>query len=508
MLKVSVFDNEFSKLETPLFIIPVFKDQLVLSNELQFLEEAIQPGIGKIIKDSNFDAELENYRTIYALSDKLPLLILLGSGNIAKWQMENARKFFGKAVRLAQDFKVKDFAIYWNSEFPVPKRNDIFFCEAVIAMQMAMHNSKEYQFQSKDSEQNIIIENIKIAFYNSPPNFNAFLDEGLQTGKAVNYSRRLADLPGNILTPTKLVEEIQGVKEKYNWNIELLQRSQLEKEGLNTLLAVSEGTDSNPYLLIINYKNSHASEKIALIGKGVTFDSGGLSLKSPKGMEAMKYDMSGAAAVLGALIAISEANLPVNIIASIPIVENLPSGKASRPGDIVKSYGGPTIEIVNTDAEGRLILADAIAYTVKNYNPEILIDLATLTGAIISTFGHLVAGIMGNDQPLIEELCESGNISGEFIWPLPIWDSYDDSIKSDIADLRNVSKDEGAGSITAAIFLKHFVGNTRWAHLDIAGTAWDMPVKSYRTKGASGFGVRLIYHWLKNIHLTDKGSKP
>jgi len=506
MLKVSVFDNEFLKLETPLFIIPVFKDRLLLPDELQFLEEAIQPGSEKIIKDSNFDGELEKYRTIYTISDKLPLLIMLGAGNIAKWQMENARKFFGKAIRLAQDFKVNDLAIYWNSEFPVPKRNDIFFTEAVIAMQMAIHNSKEYQLQKEETEQITEIETVKIAFHNSPPNFNVFLDEGLKIGKAVNFSRRLADLPGNILTPTKLVEEIQGVKEKYDWEIEVLQKSDLEKEGLHALLAVSEGTESNPYLLIINYKNSPASEKIALIGKGVTFDSGGLSLKTPKGMESMKYDMSGAAAVLGALIAISEAKLPVNIIASVPIVENLPSGKASRPGDVVKSYGGPTIEIVNTDAEGRLILADAIAYTVKNYKPEVLIDLATLTGSIISTFGHLAAGIMGNDQPLIEELRESGNISGEFIWPLPIWDSYNSSIKSDIADLRNTSKDEGAGSITAAVFLKHFVENARWAHLDIAGTAWDMPVKSYRGKGASGFGVRLIYHWLKNIHLSEKGS--
>lgn len=500
-MNIIVFDNEFSKLDTAMLVIPVFEDQETLPEELQFLDENLQPQSSKIIESSNFKGKLEDYRTAFTRRENLPLLILLGAGKVTKWTMESARKFFGRAIKIAAKLNVEEFSIYWNAEYPLPKGNEVFFSEIANAMCMAMHKTSDYQTHSETGNDTIDIKEVKIAYMDAPANLSAFLEEGVKIGEAVNLARRLADLPGNILTPTAFVEKIQELQKVYGWDVEVLHKAQLEKQGLNAHLAVAKGSRSNPYLALIKYENVQANGRIALVGKGVTFDSGGLSLKPPKSMETMKYDMCGAAAVLGALQAISEAKLPVNIVAAIPLVENLPSGEATRPGDIITSYDGTTIEVLNTDAEGRLILADAIAYVVKNYQPSILIDLATLTGAIVVALGHLGAGILGNDKGLIEELRDAGNITGEYLWPLPAWQEYSEFLKSDIADIRNISKEKGAGAITAGMFLKKFVGDTNWVHIDIAGTAWDMPERSYRAKGATGFGVRLIFHWLKNIHM-------
>jgi leucyl aminopeptidase len=225
-----------------------------------------------------------------------------------------------------------------------------------------------------------------------------------------------------------------------------------------------------------------------MVGKGVTFDSGGISIKPSKNMEEMKYDMCGAAAVLGAMRAISLSKLPVRALAVMPLVENMPSGKAVRPGDIVRSYSGKYVEIINTDAEGRLILADAISYVEKNYRPDFIIDLATLTGAVVVALGNMTAGVMTPSTRFLNLLQEAAAITGEKIWELPLWDEYQEMMKSKIADIPNISGKSGAGTITAAIFLKAFVEKTEWAHLDIAGTAYGMPEKSYRPEGATALG--------------------
>jgi leucyl aminopeptidase len=507
MLNVIVYDDEISKLESRLMVVPVFRDQELLPEKLKFLEPDIIPTISRIKEISNFDAKEENYRSVFTSNENLPQLILLGAGKIDKWDMERARKFFGQAVRIAQKHQVEEFTVYWDSNLPLPKANEVFFNEIAAALTMANHKLREFQTNDIGENNSPELKEVRIAYLDAPANMSAFLEEGSRVGDGVNFARRLADLPGNILTPAKFVEEIQKLQKKYKWEVEVLHKAQLEKQGLNALLAVSAGAQNNPYLALIKYNYSDANEKIALVGKGVTFDSGGISLKPSKNMEEMKYDMCGAAAVLGSMKVISESQLPAGVIAAIPLVENLPSGTAIRPGDIVTSYSGKTVEIINTDAEGRLILADAISYVIKNYAPNILVDLATLTGAIITALGHMDAGLMSNDKILIDELQESGNITGERVWPLPIWEEYDGLVKSNIADLRNTSKESGAGAITAAVFLRQFVENIRWAHLDIAGTAWGMPDRSYRPKGATGFGVRLIYHWLKNIHLPSQNEK-
>jgi leucyl aminopeptidase len=506
MPKILLFDDEISKLKTPLLVIPSFENQELLPETLRFLEPDINPAISGIKESSHFSAKEKEYLAIFTGNASLPMLVLLGAGKIDRWDMERARKFFGQAIKISKKYQLEECSVYWDSNLPLPKANDVFFTEVAASIIMANHEFKELK-TNDEAERSPSLKEVRIVYLNAPANMNAFLEEGQKVGNSVNFARKLADLPGNILTPTKFVEEIQKLQKKYDWEVEILHKAQLEKLGMHALLAVSAGAFNKPYLAIIKNNQNQNHEKIALVGKGVTFDSGGISLKPSKNMEEMKYDMCGAAAVLAGMKAVSEAQLPVNLIGAIPLVENLPSGTAIRPGDIVKSYSGKTIEIINTDAEGRLILADAISYVVKNYEPDILVDLATLTGAVVVALGHTDAGLVSNDKSLIDELQQSGNISGERVWPLPIWEEHSDFMKSNIADLRNTSKESGAGAITAAAFLKQFVGSTRWAHIDIAGTAWGMVERSYRPKGATGFGVKLLYHWLKNIHLPQQNGQ-
>jgi leucyl aminopeptidase len=266
---------------------------------------------------------------------------------------------------------------------------------------------------------------------------------------------------------------------------------------MNALVAVGKGSAEPPRLIVLEYKGAGDKERpVVLIGKGITFDSGGISIKPGAGMEEMKTDMSGGAAVLGAMEAAAALKLPVNLVVIIPTAENMPDGMAYKPGDVITSLSGQTIEITNTDAEGRLVLCDALHYAHTTYKPKTMIDLATLTGACVVALGHEASGLMGNNPRLIDRLKRAGERCGERVWELPLWDAYGEVMKSDIADLKNAGSRDG-GSITAGWFLKQFVGKTHWAHLDIAGTAWGDKHRPCSPKGATGVGVRLLIEYLK-----------
>jgi leucyl aminopeptidase len=264
-------------------------------------------------------------------------------------------------------------------------------------------------------------------------------------------------------------------------------------------VAVGKGSVEPPRLIVLEYRGNGAKgHPVALVGKGITFDSGGISIKPGAGMEEMKTDMAGAAAVLGTIEAAAGLKLPVNLGAIIPTAENMPDGRAYKPGDVLASMSGLTIEITNTDAEGRLVLCDALHFARTNYKPVAMIDLATLTGACVVALGHEASGLMGNDQRLADSLQRAGERCNERLWQLPLWDEYGETMKSDIADLRNAGTTRDGGSITAGWFLKQFSGTTRWAHLDIAGTAWSDKARPCSPKGATGVGVRLLIEYLRN----------
>ncbi len=318
------------------------------------------------------------------------------------------------------------------------------------------------------------------------------IDKGMAIASGMALTRMLGDMPSNVCTPTYLAETAQGLAKKFGLKCEILEEADMSALGMGSLLSVSKGSIEAPKLISLSYTGNGAAKPIVLVGKGVTFDSGGISLKPGTGMDEMKYDMCGAAGVLGTMHAVAEMKLKVNLTIVVPTVENMPAHNASKPGDVVTSMSGKTIEILNTDAEGRLILCDALTYVVK-FNPEVVIDTATLTGAVIVALGKHHCGVMANDQDLADDLIAAGKTALDTAWQLPLDDEYDELLKSNFADMGNIGGRE-AGTVTAACFLSRFTKDYRWAHIDIAGTAWISGAK----KGATGRPVPLLTQYIMN----------
>jgi leucyl aminopeptidase len=321
---------------------------------------------------------------------------------------------------------------------------------------------------------------------------------GQRVGDAVaagqRLTRHLQMLPGNVCTPTYLAERAKQLADQHGFTLTVFDRAKLQQEAMGALLAVAQGSDQEPRFIVLEYRGAGDAPPVALVGKGVTFDSGGISIKPAQNMEDMKFDMSGAAAVLGTFETLGQLKPKLNVVGLIPATENLPSGHAVKPGDVVKSHFGKTIEIINTDAEGRLILCDALSY-VRRFKPSAVIDIATLTGAVVVALGQVAIGAMGNDEPLLTEVREAGERAGERCWPLPLWDEYRDLLKSDIADVKN-SGGRGAGSIAGGWFLREFVEGYPWVHLDIAGTAYTEGEGPHQAKGPTAVGVRLFTEFI------------
>jgi leucyl aminopeptidase len=330
----------------------------------------------------------------------------------------------------------------------------------------------------------------------------AALDKAQKLCRAVILARDLVNAPGNIKSPAYLTEQALLAAEESTLKCKVLGREELAKEGCGALLGVAQGSAREPQLIVLEHLGGNKNEApVVLVGKGVTFDSGGISLKPGEKMDEMKMDMAGGAAVIGTMLAAALLELPINLVGVVPAVENMPSGTAYRPGDILTSLSGLTIEVLNTDAEGRLILADALTYA-KRYEPSMVIDLATLTGACIIALGHQATAVLGNDQKLVQKLLNAGEKCGERLWQLPLWDDYDEQVKSDVADVKNTGG-RPAGTITAAAFLKKFACDFRWAHLDIAGTAWNAQNQPYVPKGGTGVGVRMLITFLQDLTTAD-----
>lgn len=317
---------------------------------------------------------------------------------------------------------------------------------------------------------------------------------GRTVGEAQNYARALVTLPANVATPDFLADRARELAEEATLQVDVFDRRRLSELGFGALLAVARGSEAEPRLIVLEHRGEGGPPTV-LVGKGVTFDSGGISLKPAKGMEEMKTDMAGAAAVLGALRAASALGLGRRIVGIIPATENLPSGSALKPGDVIRGLSGRSVEVVNTDAEGRLILSDALTWAGR-LGPEAVVDLATLTGGCVVALGHHASGLFSTSDELAEALLRAGERTGERLWRLPLWDEYRKQLDSDIADLKN-SAGRDASPITAGQFLREFVGDIPWAHLDIAGTAWTDKAGPWQPKGATGIGVRLLVEWLR-----------
>ncbi len=319
------------------------------------------------------------------------------------------------------------------------------------------------------------------------------LARGTALASGINLARDLGNLPGNVCTPAYLADAARKLARAHHLKLRVLERADMEKLGMNTLLSVAAGSSQPPKLIVLEYMAGPKSQKpVVLVGKGVTFDTGGISLKPAPEMDEMKFDMSGAGSVLGTLKAVAEMKLPLNVVGIVPATENMPGGRATKPGDIVTSMAGLTVEILNTDAEGRLILCDALTYA-ERYEPSAVIDIATLTGACVIALGHVVSGLFANNQPLAAEVLAAGETSGDRAWHLPLHDEYQEQLRSNFADFANIGG-RPAGAVTAACFLSRFTKKYKWAHLDVAGTAW----KSGKDKGSTGRPVPLLTEFLIN----------
>lgn len=420
-------------------------------------------------------------------------LLLVGLGKREKATTETIRRASATAVKEAQKLQVAAVTIGVNGDLPMnPEESAQAFAEGI---ELGGYRFWRYRTGLTD-EQTFDVERATV-FTQSDEKTRLGIANGQVIARGVSFARDLVNGPGYAMTPVALGDEAVSLGKRLALKITVLDMAQLIKQGFGGILAVGKGSEHEPRFIVMEYgEANNGTPTICLVGKGLTFDSGGLSLKPADAMETMKSDMGGAAAVFGAMQVAAELKLPLHLVGLVSAAENMPSSNAYRPGDIVKTLSGKTIEVLNTDAEGRIILSDALFYA-QRYNPEAIVELSTLTGAIIIALGSHATGMMGTDQTLMDRLSKAGEASGERVWQFPLWDEYHQMVKSEIADLKNLAG-RPAGSITAGAFLAAFVGDYPFVHLDVAGTAWvDRPVKPYDSHGGTGVGVRLLAEFLR-----------
>lgn len=421
-------------------------------------------------------------------------ILLAGIGKKENITQDTIRYVSGKIAQKARELKLKEFSIIAPPDFIVQQPSSV--TQIIQGVKMALYKFDTFKAQKAQKS----------------PDFTIIVSKSNKISKVIKtseivaegaiFAKNISNLPPNECTPTTLANFAKNIS-KNKMRCSIISEPELKKKGFGGISAVGQGSKNKPKLIILEYNHGPKNNKpIVLVGKAVTFDTGGISLKPGDKMDEMKFDKCGGCTVLGIMKAVSELKLPINVVGIVPSVENMPGGQSYRPGDIIKLYSGKTAEILNTDAEGRLILADAISYGEKKYHPKAIIDFATLTGACIVALGTNVAAIVSNDQKLTKKIHESSKRTTEEVWELPLNQDYMDMIKSDVADMKNVGIGRAAGTITAAAFLKNAIKDTPWTHIDIAGVAWTQAStkeKSYNPKGATGFGVRLILDYLQNM---------
>ena len=469
-----------------------------------FIQKFSTP-IDTIAKQRGFTGKAGDSLVVSAVFEGQAIVVLLfGVGDLTQGSraVEQFRRAVGRLVRVIEQYKLETIAL----EIPDPVQLNISYERigqelATVAYQASYHFDEFITDATRKFHRDFTLILSAPAQEQVQIQVQEGINKGIAIGVAINQARYWCDLPPSVLTPAELARQAHDHAKEHNLEITIFDETALEALGMGGITGVSRGSEQEACLVILEYKTEHPNAPtIALVGKGVTFDSGGLSIKPAVSMETMKDDMAGAAVVLGVMQVIGQLKPTVNVVALAPLAENMPSGSALHPGDILKFYNGKTAEIKNTDAEGRLLLADALSYAVEHYKPDIIIDIATLTGACAHALGPFYAGVMGNNMHLLDKLFVASASSGDKIWHLPLEDDYEVAIKSDVADMSNIGNPKYfAGAITAALFLRHFVGTTAWAHLDIAGTAFGVPDLSYFRPGATGFGIRLltdlIMHW-------------
>jgi leucyl aminopeptidase len=489
MIGLKAVDLQKQKIDT--LIVPVCEDKEIHEDRI------IKRVIKKALQLKEFKAEKDDELTLYDLKDLNTKRVIFGGlGKLKKIDHETLRAFCGVIVKkcMAADLKVIWVAV------PAAQKLKMEMPDVVEALMegacLGNHVFDKYKKEKKKKplkQINFLVKPEALAKLRSiAPKVSTICSGTI-------LAREWISTPSNEKTPEQFTLSIVSKARKHGLKTRVLRERELKQHKFGALLAVAAGSQRKPSMVVLEHKPAGAKKTLALVGKGVTFDSGGLNIKTGGSMAGMKADMSGAAVVAATMITLARLKTKSHIIGAIPIVENMPSGKAARPGDIVRSHAGKTIEIGNTDAEGRLILIDAMSYVVKKHKPQVMIDLATLTGACVVALGEKIAGVFTPYDELAEAIIASGNKSHERCWQMPLPEDYKELLKSDFADLNNMASSRWGGAITAALFLSEFSGDTRWAHIDIAGPAYLKKGEAYCGPGGTGFGVRLLCDLIEKL---------
>ena len=482
--------SDASSHRSPCLVVTILSDGK-LSKAARQIDKASKGSLRKLIKRGDISGDTAQLLLLPELTHvSAERVLLVGVGNGKKITQANYLKIQSSIIKQLSTLKIKEASLFLE-ELTVEKRDHNWVIQQ-LAIAGGLNTYRYTQTLSKPKPASslkrlTVAENVNKTIRNAAA-------QGTAIAKGMNVARELGNLPGNICTPTYLATQARALGRKHkSLKVSVLEEKKMRELGMGSLLSVTAGTDQPAKLIVMEYQGTAKSKKPhALVGKGITFDSGGISLKPGAKMVEMKFDMCGAASVFGTMTAITELKLPINVVAVVAAVENMPSASATKPGDVVTSMSGQTIEVLNTDAEGRLVLCDALTY-VEKYKPQSVVDIATLTGACVVALGHHATAIYSNEDDLAQALANAGDEVNDRGWHMPMWDDYQGQLNSNFADIGNIGGPAG-GSITAACFLSRFTQNMRWAHLDIAGTAWH----SGGNKGATGRPVGMLTQYLMN----------
>lgn len=497
-MKVTAISGDVQEIVSELLVLPLFEDEKELVGSAEAVDRALAGGVGELLAMNDARGKAGEQTLLYTRG-MLPAkrVLVLGLGKRADCSLDALRRAAGEAARKARDLGATRYDVavdpgLWANSDAAAVAQALAEGAVLGAYRFIAHKTDLAEVKA-DLEACTLLCSEADAL----PEMERGISDGVVIAESVCLARDLINQPANTCTPAFLAQTAEAIAAETGLRCSVLERDEMAALGMHALLAVAQGSDEPPKFITLEHNAGRTDlPAYVVVGKGLTFDSGGISLKSADGMEAMKADMSGAAATLGALRAVARLNLPLRVVGLVPATENMPSGHACKPGDVVKSLAGLTIEVISTDAEGRMILADAVTYA-QRYQPAAVVDLATLTGACIVALGRWACGLVGNNAELAQALKQASETSGEKLWEMPNWKEYADQLKSDVADLRNVGGRPG-GVITGGLFIGKFVGDYPWAHLDIAGMMDTDKTEGYEVKGGRGFGVRLIVQWLRD----------
>lgn len=490
-VKVKIGRPEKEKAEA--LVIGIFEGTKRFSREISLLDKAMEGVIRNTMNSGDFKGKL-NQTYLLQSRGEIPAsrVLLIGLGNWKEFTLDKLRQASGKSAQYLSGLGLTSFTTTIHHELKPLRDSSQAVTEGAV---LGLYRFNKYKTNGKEKDKREISA---ITLLAGGKGDEKSLWDGAFTGKvlaeAANFTKDMVNEPSNHMTPSIMAETARLLARNFKIKCHVMDTEEMEKLGMGSLLGVAKGSAEPPKFIVLEYNGGKGEKPVVLVGKAITFDTGGISIKPAEHMEQMKSDMAGGAAVTGVFMAIAGLKLPVNVVGLIPAVENMPSGTAYKPGDILKAMNGKTIEVISTDAEGRLILADALAYA-RRYEPKCVIDIATLTGACVVALGKNAIGMLGTDDKLKKMLGGAGEKSFERVWELPLWEEYEELLKSDIADMKNAGGRE-AGTIAGGIFLKKFT-DYPWAHLDIAGTAWNSKEGPYRPGGGTGTGVRLLTEFLR-----------